>query len=601
MKFYLPLFILLLRIGNGVAMTQVPLNHSGLKYDGVLYPQISSNEVIFNRHAPLTYDNTESGIYGTWIRQWVNTQTGIRIRFKTSSAQIALHFTSRADGGHVVANPTNGFTVLVDGVILQSFSVLDFTINSPAAGSHVYEVVLPNLWAVNFTGMEISDGATLEDPGALNKPVYVAIGNSITHGTGQYCASSKTYPYLLAQSMGWDLYNLAVAGAGLGWAASLNLKNIQADHISIKIGFNDWKYNAANFVSRQNEYAKLIDSVRKFQPNAHIYCITPIVTTETTGASDYTLDQFRNMVLNTINTRRQAGDLKLHVFKGDSLTQTNMLDDGVHFNEYGANLFASRLASLVGGGNSNSEEPDFTTATSNMAANSGIWTAYTDNLGSTVQSFSNVRPISANFIQVPKTTAEYPWTTLSGNTGSFAAYDFIQVRYKAPQSVQMSLPQPGLSSSGQSYQFVLSASSDFVTVTIPISSFTQPSWASNIQALNLNQVSSIAFTSLIDAAAGGSPSLQIDTLLFLKKKVVTDLQAGKTNSLKLFQNQNNEWEIQGVTEEVELQFLSLTGSILFQSKISSDQMLPNFNFPEGMTLVVIRMNQSVECRKFWSY
>ena len=262
---------------NLISQVNIPLNDANISYDGVFYPEISASKVVLNRHLPEMINNWESGIGGSWINQWVITQSGVRIRFKTSSPSIDMEFIKREGGGAVIASPTSGFSVFVNGVSIKSFSSLSFSITNPNPGTAtIFEVSLPNLFAVDFTGLKLNNGYSLENPGTLNKPVYVSIGNSITHGTGQYVSSAKTYPFILANKMGWDLHNLAVAGSTLGWAIALNTKGKKVDYITIKIGFNDWKYMSDPLSDKKAEYAKLLDTLRAYHPSAKIFCISPI-------------------------------------------------------------------------------------------------------------------------------------------------------------------------------------------------------------------------------------------------------------------------------------------------------------------------------------
>jgi|GEM_PF-1130169 len=350
MKNTLGFFILfLLGMQTLFATVVVPLDNPYISYDGVYYPQITPSKVVLNRHLPAMLNDWESGIAGAWINQWVITQTGVRIRFKTASPTIDLAFTQRATGGTIGGTPTSGFSVFVAGVSIATYSSLAFTVNNPNAGTATtFEVSLPNLWSVDFTGMNLADGYTLEDPGALNKPVYVAIGNSITHGTGQYVSSAKGYAFILANKMGWDLHNIAVAGATLGWSIAKNIKGKHVDHITIKIGFNDFKYSTATLASKKTEYGKLIDTLRANHPNAKIYCITPIFSNDNTGAAPYVLADFRTMVTEVV-TDRQVSDKNLCLIYGPDISDASMLASGdpTHLSEYGANLFANNLYAKI--------------------------------------------------------------------------------------------------------------------------------------------------------------------------------------------------------------------------------------------------------------
>jgi lysophospholipase L1-like esterase len=344
------LFLLLFFVVQSIfAKVNISLDNPNISYDGVFYPVITPNKVELNRHLTSMINNWESGIAGAWENQWVITQTGIRIRFKTASPTIDMAFTQRATGGTIGATPTNGFSVFVNGISIATYSSLSFTVNNPNAGSETtFEVSLPNLWAVDYTGMQLADGYSLADPGALNKPVYVSIGNSITHGTGQYVSSAKTYPFLLANKMGWDLQNIAVAGATLGWAIALNTKGKQVDYITIKIGFNDWKYSTGSLANKKTEYGKLLDSLRAYHPAAKIYCISPIFSSDNSGAAPYALADFRTMVEDLV-TARQATDNLLCLIVGADISDATMLASGdpTHLSEYGANAFANNLYSKI--------------------------------------------------------------------------------------------------------------------------------------------------------------------------------------------------------------------------------------------------------------
>ena len=330
---------------NLISQVNIPLNDANISYDGVFYPEISASKVVLNRHLPEMINNWESGIGGSWINQWVITQSGVRIRFKTSSPSIDMEFIKREGGGAVIASPTSGFSVFVNGVSIKSFSSLSFSITNPNPGTAtIFEVSLPNLFAVDFTGLKLNNGYSLENPGTLNKPVYVSIGNSITHGTGQYVSSAKTYPFILANKMGWDLHNLAVAGSTLGWAIALNTKGKKVDYITIKIGFNDWKYMSDPLSDKKAEYAKLLDTLRAYHPSAKIFCISPIFSSDPSGKAPYSLADFRTMV-NELVTERMATDNLLCLIKGIEITNASMLAPGdpTHLSESGAAKLADSL------------------------------------------------------------------------------------------------------------------------------------------------------------------------------------------------------------------------------------------------------------------
>jgi len=331
------------------AKVNVSLDDPNISYDGVFYPVITPTKVTFNRHLSTMINDWESGIAGQWMNQWVTTQTGVRVRIKTASPTIDFKFSKRAGGGTIGALPNNGFTVFVNGVESASFSDTTFTVNNPNPGtSNTFELTLPNLWAVDLVGIQLDDTYSLDAISPLNKPVYVAIGNSITHGTGQYVSAAKGYPFLLAKKMDWDLHNIAVAGATLGWSIAKNIKGKQVDYITIKIGFNDWKYSTNSLASKRTEYIKLLDSLRAYQPTAKIICVAPLYSSDMSGAAPYTLQDFRNMVIDVVTAKMQEEN-NLCLLIGTEFSDASMLASGdpTHLSEYGASKLADALYTRI--------------------------------------------------------------------------------------------------------------------------------------------------------------------------------------------------------------------------------------------------------------
>ena len=225
-----------------------------------------------------------------------------------------MQFEQREDGGHMGLE--NGFAIYADG----------------------------NKIAVKEQ-LSIKEDYQLESIAPNNNPVYAAIGNSITHGTGHQSASFLTYPYVLADSMNWNLYNLAIAGARTGWPIALLFKNKEVDFITIALGFNDWMWDNKPLSDKLHQYEKLLDSLRYFQSNAKIFCITPLSTakTETQLGAPFSLQDYRTMLMRHVNTRRNLGDHNIFLVHGDSLSNPSMLMDGIHLSKTGAPLFAAKL------------------------------------------------------------------------------------------------------------------------------------------------------------------------------------------------------------------------------------------------------------------
>ncbi|MGE5363301.1 MAG: SGNH/GDSL hydrolase family protein [Bacteroidota bacterium] len=343
MKIFTTILAIFLITAGLYARVSIPLNHPGISYDGIWFARVSAERVVLNRHTEDVLINPGSGI-SAGSKPYAYTQSGVRIRFRTSSPTVRVSFEENPAGGRVGLK--NGFAVYAAGRRIAVHDSLSFIIASPEKNISIeYEVLLPSMHSVDFTGMSLDDGYDLDPVLPLNKPVYAAIGNSITHGNGQQSASYLTFPYILSQLMGWDLHNLAVGGAHTGWSVAQLLKNRRVDYITVEFGFNDWMWDTKSLEEKAATYNKLLDTLRAYLKTASIFCITPPTTTYTVAklAVPFTLEQYREMVRNTVEQRRKNGDMHLYVINGDAITDSTMLKDGVHLNIEGADKFAHSL------------------------------------------------------------------------------------------------------------------------------------------------------------------------------------------------------------------------------------------------------------------
>lgn len=278
------------------------------------------------------------------------TTTGVVLRFTTTSARVTARF--RVLPGE---NRGSRFGVRQNGVQTaeRSFTRNETDISlemvSVAPGTAVpFEILLPIFSNYGLTGLELSDGALLANP-ARAGPVYAAIGDSITHGTGQ-SATWETYPWLLAQTMGWTLHNLAVGGARVSPPVGHDLAGRKIDVVSILIGFNDWNLVNDPAVYRA-DYGTLLDHVRRHQPGTAILCITPLFSgkTKAPGPGVVTdLEPYRAAVRGLVQARAAAGDQRIFLIEGLPLAgAADLAKDGVHLSVAGAAHVARTLGDAI--------------------------------------------------------------------------------------------------------------------------------------------------------------------------------------------------------------------------------------------------------------
>jgi lysophospholipase L1-like esterase len=276
--------------------------------------------------------------------------TGVTIRFRTDSASIRANF----DHLSFVVTEGTGYAVFQDGVFDRLVSDLE-AVDIPSGQPGVpvtFEIACPSYDEVTLADLELDADASLFPLPPDRRPRYFALGDSITHGSeldaDTKADSTASYPWMLARSKGWHLFNVAVGGSRVTPAFGGMLSGQQADVITILWGLNDKARDndLALFVSK---YDTLLDNLRGAQPRTAIHCITPITSaSEGPGSNGYTLDDYRDAIAALVATRQAAGDCHLHLIRGEDLTALADLSDGVHFSVAGAERFAASLAGLVG-------------------------------------------------------------------------------------------------------------------------------------------------------------------------------------------------------------------------------------------------------------
>lgn len=331
--------------GMSVWAVDIPPSDARIAYDGVLFPAYS-NGMVFKRFDAGTLSNREK----QFNNKNAQTTTGVVIRFTARAAAIEALFTLLPG-----ENRTSRFVVFRDGIEATNVPA-GTAVNTPirihipvGAEASVYEIALPNWSNPLFGGLTI-DGILLENK-PLERKAYIAIGDSISHGTGQY-STPATYPFQIAKRFGWELFNLAVGGGQISPAVGAMLAGKRVDYASILIGYNDW--NGTNTLAQyESDHHKLIGYLRKANPNAVIFCITPTFTTTTNSRnkakSDVSIEDYRESVRRVVRSYLDAGVAGVHLVEGVNLTAAEDLSDAVHLNEAGARRFADKLGAVIAG------------------------------------------------------------------------------------------------------------------------------------------------------------------------------------------------------------------------------------------------------------
>ncbi len=322
---------------------RVPANNPNILITGAVQLLKTADSVIINRHSPEFYLKT----VGYFNAAKGRTQSGVVISFKTTSPGVKVYFLKRVDAEQRELT----FAVYKNKQFVgYQKNTLQLFLESGTDVEVSWDIVLPSFYGVHLAGLEVQEGNTILLPDDRSIKKYIAIGNSITHGTGQTkVASDGTYPFLFSEAMGWELYNLAVGGSRITELIAEETRSIDAHAISILWGYNDW-ISGQNIVANViPHYKSLLINLREYHPDAYIYCIMPTATKSlkpNTG-NEAPIDTLRNSQRKTVMELIQQGDKKFIIVEGGSMTTFTDLADDVHFNNEGAKTLADSLVSVA--------------------------------------------------------------------------------------------------------------------------------------------------------------------------------------------------------------------------------------------------------------
>jgi lysophospholipase L1-like esterase len=277
------------------------------------------------------------------------TNTGVTISFRTNSPKTTIIFKYNSEGDNRGA--TFGIHKNSELTGKVSFRKTDgpnlkVVINEDAVmNNNFYEITLPNWANVILKDIELEKGYTLLPNPEPNKKIYVSYGNSITHGTGQN-ASYQTYPFILSQNMGWELFNVAVGGGKTSPLVAEMLRDDfgKIDYMTILIGYNDYNGEGIDTKEYSKRYEEFLSIIREKHKTTKIFCITPTYTTNHTSAkSGIPISDFRKVVIGLVEKYSKKGDKNIYLIEGEKISTEKDLKDPVHFSIEGAGEFAKQL------------------------------------------------------------------------------------------------------------------------------------------------------------------------------------------------------------------------------------------------------------------
>ena len=318
---------------NDCSFQSIPPTNSNLIFEGVNDVDISENKATLYRFKKEYALDEVSGYY---LQKRAGATSGVKLRFKTNSPKIKAYFQENTSISDDVFWHT--FDVFKNGEYQFDSQGWEIEMENPSQEMTEWSITFPSFSNAEFLKLEIINGFSLS-PISKNKPVYVAIGNSITHGMGINTYSTRlTYAYILADSLGYELYNWGIGGSKIYDGILNNFSTgLEPDLVSILWGYNDVHYSGSDAYLANNsfpQYETILTTLLNDYPNACVLAILPTYTTNPTNTTARTIDSLKNGQLEIIQQLQESYS-NLYYLNGNDYTDDSGLNDDVHLNQTG--------------------------------------------------------------------------------------------------------------------------------------------------------------------------------------------------------------------------------------------------------------------------
>ena len=273
------------------------------------------------------------------------------------------------DGGRIIwTDPrTLGFEVRRGPAVTVRFDGL-------APHTKVIEMWLPHTASVEFRGLRIDDGASIE-PTQVSGQRWVHYGSSISQ-CGEALRPTNVWPVVTARRVGADLTSLGFGGqCHLDQYVARTIRDLDVDAISLKLGINVINGDTMRERTFLSAAQGFLDTVRDGHASTPIAVVTPIFCP---AAEDHpgptvagrdgvfgvvprppelsvgalSLRRVRDLLADVVNARQAAGDEHIHLVDGLGLfgpDDVADLPDGLHPNDAGYVRMGERFAAVAFG------------------------------------------------------------------------------------------------------------------------------------------------------------------------------------------------------------------------------------------------------------
>ena len=284
---------------NDCSFQSISPTNSNLIFEGVNDVDVSESKATLYRFKKEYALDEVSGYY---LQKRAGATSGVKLRFKTNSPKIKAYFQENTSISDDLFWHT--FDVFKNGEYQFDSQGWEIEMENPSQEMAEWSITFPTFSNAEFLKLEIINGFSLSII-SKNKPVYVAIGNSITHGMGINTYSTRlTYPYILADSLGYELYNWGIGGSKIYDGVLSNFSTgLEPDLVSILWGYNDVHYSGSDAYLANNsfpQYETILTTLLNDYPNACVLAILPTYTTNPTNTTARTIDSLKNGQLEII-------------------------------------------------------------------------------------------------------------------------------------------------------------------------------------------------------------------------------------------------------------------------------------------------------------
>ncbi len=346
MKRELLAFILLLQHLYSFAQTNISVTDPNICWEGVTETEVVSGGELRTWRFPKSY--AEIDVSGYYTSKRAASSAGIVMKIKTASPALDVEFADDQTytGQHFFYH---NIAVFKNDVFQFTTNDYDIPLTNSGGTSVEWKFVMPVYTQMNLKSIELTSGYSLETIDCNNKPIYLAIGNSITMGVGvTQNGSHNTYSRLIADSEGYELYNWAIGGSKVYDGILDNLSSgIEPDLVTILWGYNDVHYSGNDNYFNNNtfpQYEAILDTICRKFPSAKVMAILPTYTTNPTNTAARTVPILSDGQLSIISDLMNTYS-NLCYIDGWDYTDNSGLQDNVHLNDNGNASLASGVVS----------------------------------------------------------------------------------------------------------------------------------------------------------------------------------------------------------------------------------------------------------------